>query len=98
MAFEKPGDVKVIENNLVDMFPEGIEFYGSRLINSSGREELSGLAKKVWEDEEKVHPIYAIRLVEVKEFGVGDGLSFFGISEAYKLDHSHGSLHRHTTN
>ena len=87
MAF-KSNNVQVYEENLPDVFPEALAIYGSRAVASTKREELTGLAKKIWEDETEKHPIHSIALTDVRELTVNTEKVFYGVAQAYKLDHS----------
>jgi hypothetical protein len=86
MGFAKP-NVIVLENNTPSVFPERLEVYGERKVTSPERKELLGLAKKVWENDKKVHPIYSISLEDVEKSRVRNKVSFSGVSVAYRLYH-----------
>jgi hypothetical protein len=65
-------------------FNPDLHLYGCKSVASLKKEELKGLALRVWQEDPKEHFIDFILLDDVKELPVDNKIVYYGLARAYQ--------------
>ncbi|MFH0701841.1 MAG: hypothetical protein V2A62_05410 [Candidatus Woesearchaeota archaeon] len=77
------GPKEVLEDYLPNNPMANYQLFGSRPVASLNREELKGLALKVWEEDQEEVFADVILLANVKELPVDGKKVYYAVSEVY---------------